>query len=57
MTAIVKKGAVKEVTTSVSDKAAAPNDAASDGPRVIFKNLPYTTTVTILTTFLEGYQV
>jgi hypothetical protein len=54
MTAIVKKGAVKEVTTSVSNEAAAPN-AALDGWRVIFKNLPYTTTVTILTTFLEGY--
>jgi hypothetical protein len=63
MTAIVEKynAAVKEVTTSLkktsmSDEAA-PNDAASDGRRVIFKNLPYTTTVTMLTTFLKGYQV
>ena len=62
MTAIVEKdnGAVKEVTTSlektsVSDEVAAPNDAASYGRRVIFKNPPYTTTVTMLTTFLEGY--
>ena len=45
MTAIVEKdnSAVEEVTTSlkktsVSNEAAAPNDAASDGRRVIFKN-------------------
>jgi hypothetical protein len=60
MTAIMEKdnGDVKKVTTSlkrtsVSDEAA-PNDAASDGRRVIVKNLPYTTTVTMLTTFLKG---
>jgi len=60
MTAIVEKdnGTVKEVTTSlkktsVSDEA--PSDAALDRWRVIFKNIPYVRTVSILTTFLKGY--
>jgi hypothetical protein len=60
MTAIVEKdnnGAVKEVTTSLKKTSVSDEAAASDGRRVIFKNLPYTTTVTMLTTFLEGYQV
>ena len=59
MTSIVEKdnGAVKEVTTSLKKTSVSDEAAASDGRRVIFKNLPYNTTVTMLTTFLEGYQV